>query len=55
MRYAGELDLSGLGLGDCHHLLRACHDFPHLRTLVLRNNDIGSRGARFASRSKLNT
>ncbi len=44
--FCTELDASGLGLGDRHELLRSCHAFPHLATLVLRNNGIGPKGVR---------
>lgn len=43
---ATRLDCSGLDLRDRHELLRACHGFPHLRVLVLRNNNLGPAGVR---------
>ncbi len=47
VRHARELDLSGLELGDCHPLMREFHSFPHLATLILRNNDMGPKGTRW--------
>ncbi len=45
-RFVTKLDLANMDLGDCHGVIRNCHSFPHLRTLILRKNGMTSRGAR---------
>ncbi len=46
LKYSTKVDLTGLGLGDGHPLLREFCSFPNLSTLVLCNNRLTKEGIR---------